>query len=404
MDREVFEGLKILDFSWAIAAPWMVKYLADHGATVVHVESTSHADIIRTAPPLKNEKPEINNSVYWANYHCNKYGLSLNMKNPRSREIIIKLISWADIIVENFAPGVMRRWGLSYEEVKKVNPEIIMASQSQFGQTGPLAAMPGTGIQLTAYTGFNYITGWEERDPSVLYGGYTDCSAARYGAATLIAALLFRRRSGKGIYIDLSQYESGLNLLSPVFLDYQVNDRIAMRKGNRHSFAVPHGVYQCYGGNNWCAITVFTDSEWEGLCRAMAFPQWTKETQFSTFSKRKENEDELDHLLSDWTSAFTAEQIMSKLQKEGVPAGVVEKGEDLYNDPQLKNHNYFWEVNHPVIGRHLLESQAFKLPKTPRKFRMPAPRMGEHTEYVCNEILNLSNEEFVELLADGVFE
>lgn len=263
MDIEVFQGLKILDFSWAIAAPWMVKYLADHGATVVHVETTFHPDIIRTSPPLKNGKPEINNSVYWTNYHCNKYGLSLNMKHPRSREIIMKLISWADIIVENFSPVVMRRWGLSYEEVKKIKPEIIMISQSQFGQTGPLATLPGTGIQLTAYTGFNHLTGWEDRDPSILYGGYTDCSAARYGTAALIAALIFRRRSGKGIYIDLSQYESGLNLLSPVFLDYQVNDRIAMRKGNRHSFAVPHGVYQCCGGNNWCAITVFTDSGYE---------------------------------------------------------------------------------------------------------------------------------------------
>lgn len=404
MNIEVFQGLKVLDFSWAIAAPWMVKYLSDHGATVVHVESESHPDIIRSSPPFKDSKPGINNSVYWLNYNCNKYGLKLNMKHRSSREIITKLISWADVIVENFTPGVMRRWEFSYEEIKEIKPEIIMISQSQFGQTGPLAAMPGTGVQLTAYTGFNHLTGWEDREPSILYGGYTDCSAARYGAVAVIGALIFRRRSGKGIYIDLSQYESGLHLLSPALMDYQVNGRIAMRNGNRHFFSAPHGVYECCGDNDWIAISVFTDVEWKGLCSAMGFPQWSKESRFSTFLKRKQNEAELDHLLSEWTSTLTAKEVMFKLQEVGVPSGVVQKGEDLYSDPQLKFHNYFWEVDHPIMGRHLLESQAFKLSKTPCKLRMPAPRMGEHTEYICREILNLSNEEFVELLADGVFE
>ena len=209
MSQLVFDGVNILDFGWAIAAPWMVKYLSDHGATVIHVESGTHPDIIRTSPPFKGGQSGVDNSVYWVNYNCNKYGLRLNMKHPRARRLITKLVLWADVVVENFAPGVMRKWGFAYEEVRKIKPEVIMISQSQFGQTGPLAFMPGTGVQLTAYTGFNQLTGWGDRDPSILYGGYTDCPAARYGAVALIAALLYRRRTGKGIYIDLSQYESG---------------------------------------------------------------------------------------------------------------------------------------------------------------------------------------------------
>ncbi len=404
VEKEVFQGLKVLDFSWAIAGPWTVKYLADHGAEVIHVESLHHADVIRTGPPFKDGKPGVDSSVYWVNYHCNKYGLGLNMRHTRAQEIAKKLVSWADVIVENFSPGVMQRWGLSYEEVREIRPDIIMLSSSQLGQTGPLATMRGTGIQLAAYAGFNHLTGWEDREPSVLYGGFSDCPGARFGAVALIAALLYRRRTGKGMHIDLSQYEAGIQLLSPALMDYQVNKRVAMRKGNRHEFAAPHGIYPCRGDDSWCAITVFTNEQWEGLCRCMDNPEWSKEARFPTFSKRKENEDALEHLISGWTVTLTAKEVMFRLQEAGVPAGVAQKGEDLYNDPQLKQFGYFWEVDHPVIGKHQLESHAFNLPEAPRKLKTPAPCMGEHTEYVCREILKLSDEEFVELLADGVFE
>jgi benzylsuccinate CoA-transferase BbsF subunit len=206
------------------------------------------------------------------------------------------------------------------------------------------------------------------------------------------------------MYIDLSQYEAGLHLLAPVLMDYRVNGRIAMRKGNRHQFAAPHGVYPSRGDNSWCAITVSTDEQWKSLCRAMGDPEWSKETRFSTFSNRKENEDELNQLISEWTVNLTPKEAMFKLQEAGVPAGVLQKGEDLYNDPQLKQFGYFWEVDHPVIGKHRLESHAFNLSKTPRKLRMPAPRLGEHNEYVCHQVLKLPDEEFVDLLVDGVFE
>ncbi len=404
MGREIFEDLKILDFGWAIAGPWTVRYLADHGAVVIHVESAHHPDLIRAGPPFKDGKPGVDSSIYWVNYHCNKYGLSLNMRHPRAMEVSRRLVEWADVIVENFAPGVMERWGLSYEKVKEIKPDIIMISSSQLGQEGPRATLSGTGVQLTAYSGFNHLTGWKDREPSVLFGGFTDCPAARFGTVALIAALLYRRRTGKGMHIDLSQYEAGLHLLFPVLMDYHVNGRIAVRNGNHHPFAAPHGVYKCRGDDAWCAIAVFTQEHWEGLCRTMGDPEWSKEQRFSTFSKRRENGEALDRYVEQWTSTMTTKQTLSKLQQHGVPAGIVQKGEDLYNDPQLKQFGYFWEVDHPVIGKHRLESHAFNLSKTPRKLRMPAPRLGEHTEYVCRQVLKLTDEEFVDLLEDGVLE
>jgi len=404
METEVFQGLKVLDFSWAIAGPWTVRYLADHGATVVHVESRRHPDLIRTGPPFKDGKPGTDRSVYYVNYHCNKYGLSLNMTHPRAREIVEKLVFWADVIVENFSPGVMKKWKLSYEEVQAMKPEIIMLSSSQLGQKGPLASMHGTGLQLTSYAGFTHLTGWEDREPSILYGGFTDCPAGRFGAVALIGALLYRRRTGKGMYMDLSQYESGLHLLAPALLDYQINKKIAVRNGNRHPAAAPHGIYPCCDENTWCAISVFTDEHWKGLCRAMDYPEWSEDVRFSSSSGRKENEENLDPFISEWTAALSAKEVMLKLQETGVPAGVVQKGEDLYNDPQLRQFGYFWGVDHPVIGKHQLESHAFNLSKSPRKLRMPAPCMGQHTEHVCCEILKLSDKEFVKLLAEGLFE
>ena len=404
MSEEVFKGIKVLDFGWAVAIPWSLKYLADHGATVIHVESTQHPDFLRTGPPFKDSQPGIDRSYYFSNYHCNKYGMALNMRHPRAREIIGRLVQWADIVVENFAPGVMAKWGLAYEDIKKLRPDVIMLSSSQMGQDGPLGALPGSGIQLAAYAGLNHLTGWEDRQPCVLYGGFTDCPAGRIGGILLVAALLHRRRTGQGMYLDLSQLESAIHMAAPIFLDYQANQRVAVRQGNRHPFAAPHGVYPCRGEDQWCAIAVFDDGQWKGLCAAMGNPAWCGEERFAGFPERKNNEDALNELIAAWTAGFSPEQVMELLWQQGVPAGKAQKSEDLYQDPQLAAFAYFTEVDHPVIGRHKVESQAFRLSKTPWRMRRPAPCMGEHTEWICRDVLKLGDEEFIGLLNEGAFE
>ena len=405
MEKDAFYGVKILNFGWIVATPWSCKYLADHGAEVIEVESKFHPDMLRTTAPYKDGKPGLDNAAYFANYHNNEYGLNIDLRHPKGMEIIRKLIvSWADVVIENFSPGVMKNWGLDYEELKKIKNNIIMYSSSQMGQTGPQAHQSGTGIQMTALSGFSYVTGWPDRTPSLPYGAYTDCPAARFGAVALIAALDYRNRTGEGQYIDISQYETSVQLLTPAILDFVINGRVACREGNHSSRAAPHNVYPCKGEDRWCAIAVYTEKEWQHLCGAIGDPSWAKDPKFTTLLSRKHNENELDMLIAEWTIKLPAKEIMARLQSVGVPAGVVQDCRDLSLDPQLKTRQYFWEVDHPIMGKNKFESEAFELPDSPRRMRMPAPLIGQHNEYVCTKILGMSDEEFVKLLNQGVFE
>jgi len=298
----------------------------------------------------------------------------------------------------------MQKWGLDYEELKKIRPDIVMISLSNQGQTGPHARHPGIGYQLTALAGFGHITGWPDRGPAVPYGAYTDYIAPRFAAAALIAALDYRRRTGMGQYLDLSQYEAAIHFLSPLVLDFTANGHIAQRAGNRCSYAAPHGAYQCRGEDRWCAIAVFTDEEWQGFGHALGNPEWTDDPKFANLRGRKENEDELDSLVSQWTCDLTAEEVMTRMQEAGVPSGVVATCQDLFEDPQLEYRHHFWWLEHPEIGRHAYSGTAFRLSKTPAKGRTAAPCLGEHNEYVYTKILGMSDQEFLELLAEGVFE
>lgn len=401
---QALEGIKIADFSWVGVGPWIAKYLADHGAETIRIESHTRPELLRTAPPYKDNIPGINRSGYFALFNSNKYSMSLNLNHPRGVEVARRLINWSDIVIESFGPGRMKKWGLGYEDIKKIKPDIIMLSTTQQGQTGPHADHPGFGTQLVSLAGFTYITGWPDRDPASIYGAYTDTIAPRFGAAALLAALDYRRRTGKGQYLDLSQYEAGIQFLTPLFLDYFVNGRIAERRGNRSPSAAPQGAYPCRGDERWCAIAVCTDKEWEAFCRAVGDPPWTQDLRFVTFLGRKENEDELDRLVAEWTINFSAEEAMTKLQAAGIAAGVVQNCQDIHGDLQLKHRYYFRELVHPEIGRHSYNSHAFKLSLTPCEIRMPAPCLGQHTEYVCTTILGMTDEEFVGLLTQGVLE
>lgn len=404
MGGHVFEGLKVADFSWVAVGPLITRYLADHGATVVKVESSVRVDICRTTPPFKDEIPGVNHTGWPLEWTRNKYSMTLNFKHPKGIEIARRLVSWADVVTESFAPGVAGRMGLSYEDVRKINPSIVMLSTSMQGQTGPHAPHPGYGIQLTALSGFVHLTGWPDRGPVELYGAYTDFITPRFGIVALVAALNYRRRTGKGQYIDLSQYECSMHFLAPLILDYIVNDRIWNRVGNRSCCAAPHGAYHCRGNDRWCVIAVFTDEEWASFCEVIGNPALTEDQRFSTLLMRLSNVEELDRLVESWTIKHSPEEVMSLMQEAGIAAGVVETGEDLHRDPQLKHRQHFQILDHPDMGRCTHSSLAFKLSKTPSKLRMSAPLLGQHNEYVCANILQMSDEEFVELLQQGVFE
>ncbi len=401
---EALEDIKIADFSWIIAGPTTTKLLADSGAQVIRIESYSSADNLRSISPMKGGVSGINRSATFARYNSSKYGITLNLKHPKGTELARRIVAWADIVVENFTPGVMEKLGLGYEDLTRVKPDIIMLSMPLLGHTGPLANHPGLGVQLSDLIGFGNITGWPDRGPCTLPGAYTDFVSPHYAVAALMAALDHRRRTGRGQYIELCQFEAGLQFVAPVLLDWVVNGREPVRKGNRCDYAAPHGVYRCQGYERWCAIAVFDDSEWDRLCQVIRDPALLGNARFSTLLGRHHHSGELDTCIERWTVERTPEEVMETLQAAGVPAAVVASGEDLFKDRHLRARGFYRALEHAEIGQHNYPSPPFHLSRTPSGPRMPAPCLGQHNEHVYRQVLGISDAEFIELLNEGVFE
>jgi crotonobetainyl-CoA:carnitine CoA-transferase CaiB-like acyl-CoA transferase len=398
------DGLKILDFSWVIAGPKATKYLANLGATVVRVESEQRIDFLRAYPPFPEGVSGINRSGTFAHLNDGKYGMALNTKHPKARIVLEKLICWADVVLENFTPGTMERLGMAYEDLRKINPKIIMLRASMMGQTGPYANQTGLGTMLQAYAGFSNLVGWPDRVPVGSAAPYSDFPAGIFIAIGILAAVDYKRRTGQGLGLDLSQLETSQQMLIPALLDYAANKRVQEAAGNRHPDSCPHGAYPCQGDDRWVLISVFSEKEWEALKEAMGNPDWAKNDKFSTLSARKANEDEIDNRIAAWTVNYSAEDLMNTLQEAGVPAGMVKNGRDLHEDPQLAHRGHLVLMKHQEMGMVHYDSPPFRLSLTPLHMEMPSPCLGEHTETVCRQFLKMSDEEFFELFSENVFE
>jgi benzylsuccinate CoA-transferase BbsF subunit len=402
--KKILEGVKVFDAGWAIVGPLTATYLGFLGATVVTMESSKRVDVIRTAGAFKDGVQDPDMNGFFAIQNAGKYGITINLKTAEGLDLAKRLIRWADVVIENFAPGVMGRFGMDYESARAINPSVIYVSSSQFGQTGPYAKYRSMGVQGAALSGLYHITGWPDGEPTGPFGAYTDYIAPKYLLATILTALLQRRRTGKGQYIEQSQVEAGVNFISPVLLDYTVNGNIRKLPGNRMPDAAPHGAYRCLGDDRWCAIAVTSEEEWTSLCRVMGNPDWTGEERFGTLSGRKQNEDELDGHIEAWTIARSAEDVMEQLQQAGVPAGMVAKAEDLYHDPQLSHRNHFKVFDHQKIGPHSYDSPAFRYSRFPLGPYGPGPCLGQHNKKVCIELLGMSEDEYAALERLGVLE
>ena len=397
MTKRLLEGVKIADFSRVIVGPLSTKTLCDWGATVVKIEGRSRLGHYRTTGP----EPDL--SAHFTSWNTGKLSIAINLANDKGLQLAKRIVAWSDVVVESFAGGSMRRMGLGYEALKQVRPDIIMLSSCMQGQTGPFASHPGWGFQLSALSGFCHITGWPDRPPPEL-GVYTDFVAPHFNVTTILAALLYRRRTGRGLYIDMSQFENALHFMSPVLLDYSVNRRVAGKVGNRCSCAAPHGAYRCKGEDRWCAIAVRDDEQWQAFCHATGNQALMTDQRFATVLARKRNEDELDRLVTDWTAARTAEEVMELLQAAAVPAGVLVTGEDmLEKDPQIKHRGTFREVYHPRMGKHHPPGSPFLMSAAMDEVGR-APLLGEHNEYVLKQILGLSDDEIANLVISGAVE
>ena len=399
--KRLLSDVKVLDFSWMIAGPFATKFLSDNGAAVVKVETVKRQDVMRHFQPYRDNKPGTNRSGVWAAMNSGKFSMALNMGSPKGRKIAMKLAAWADVVIENYAPGTMQEWGFTYENFKKVNEDIIMISMSSLGQTGPFAHYHGLGFHLQGFAGFNQITGFPDKEP---FGSiaYTDFTAPPFAVTAVLGALDYRRRTGKGLYIDNSQVEASMHFLGPTLLEGTVNNRDSVRNGNYSNYAAPHNAYRCKGDDRWCAIAVFTDAHWNGLLQAMGDPAWSKQEKFATLLGRLEHLKELDAHIEAWTGGRSPEQIMQTLQALGVPAGVVNDGRRLVEDPNFAARSFFQTFDHPEIGKAVTRRSPVTYSNADTSVPRGAPVLGQDTEYVCTQILKMSDEEWLGLMESGV--
>ncbi len=420
-------GTRVADFSWFGAGPYVTRLMAAYGSEIIRVESNTKLDGMRWQAPRKPDAtPSYNISGMFNNFNPGKLGISLNMSHPEALGIAKKLISISDVVLDNFYPGTMEKWGLGYEELVKIKPDIIVATMPVMGITGPYTLWRGFGTSIRTMAGIDYITGNPERPPiGTGMAALPDFSCNPYHTATaILSALHHRNKTGRGQFIEVAQFESTVCWTETAILDYTVNGHIQEGMRNRLPHAVPHGVYRCRAEDRevdycampesvpehrkkderWCAIAVFTGDEWKAFCKAIGSPPWTKEEKFATFLNRKKNEDELDRLVEKWTIDKSPEEVMTTLQKAGVAAGVVQDGEDLLTrDPQLKERGFHVYLDHPEAGMIAHDGLTFSLSATPGEIRR-APLLGEHNEYVYREILGIPAEEIDRLTVEGVLE
>lgn len=399
--KQPLKGLKVVDFGWIAVEPVTMKYFADWGATVIRVESHKAPDILRLGRPYRDDKAGINRSGWWAEYNTSKLGMSLDFSNPKSKEVLQRLIRWADLVSASYRGEALKKWGLDYESVKKINPGIIYYESGMLGHSGPRANFRGYGGEATALAGFVHATGWPDREAVYPAYAYSDFVCPRVGAATILAALDYRRRTGKGLHLEQSQQECCVPFVATPVLDYEINGRIAERNGNRDHLAAPHGAYPCQGEDKWCTIAVFTEAEWQAFAKAIGEPELTDNAKFATLSDRKSNEDELDAIVSEWTKHHSREEVMSIMQSAGVAAGIIQSARDLFEDPQLEHRKHFKRLEHCEIGVHSYDGPSFTLSKTPSHLSA-APCLGQHNEYVYKEILGYSDDEIADFIVDGV--
>ncbi len=396
--------VKILDLMWVMAGPAGTRILADHGATLVRVDSQRRIDTARTLQPFLNRKPGPDNSALFQNLNVGKYGVSIDLTKEAGREVIRDLVRWADVVTESFSPRAMKGWGLDYQSLRKIKPDIIMISSCLMGQTGPWAQFAGFGNLAAAISGFFNLVSWPDRPPAGPFSAYTDYVAPRFTALSILAALEHRRQTGQGQYIDQSQAEASLHFLTPAILDYTVNGRIQEKMGNHDLSLAPHGVYPAMGKDRWLVLAIQTEQQWQALCSVMGKPDLQTDERFATMAARLANQDELDDIISAWTHTQDRLALEEMLQARGVPAGAVRSLHELTTDPQLQHRGHFVQLEHERLGPITVEGTRFRLSRTPAEVKRATPYWGRDNQYVLEKILGYSEEKITELIVAEALE
>lgn len=414
------EGVRILSQGIVWAGPYATMYLADLGAEVIEIESTRHLNptraTMRHVPDMLLAGPF--GSLYpnreagerhwdrngtWLYAKRNHLSMTVDMLDPRGRELFLRLIGASDVFLENNAAGVVEKQGIDYEDLRLANPELIMLRFPGYGTWGPYKDFKGYGANVEGLAGHTALRAYEDGDPTGIANAYfADPFAGVHVASAVIMALHYKRRTGRGQFIEMSQHESMLNTLGRAFMDYSMNGRAQQSRGNSDTSKAPHECYPCRGDDEWIAISVGSDAEMAALAGVMGAPELAADPRFADVVSRHRNRRELDAVVSAWTAGEDRTDLMRRLQAAGVTAAAVIRQREMFDDPHLAARGYFRSVPHPEAGTHPLAGPAYRMSRTPIGIRTPAPTLGEHNEYVYREILGLSEEEYRELLAAGI--
>jgi crotonobetainyl-CoA:carnitine CoA-transferase CaiB-like acyl-CoA transferase len=394
------------------------RLLGDFGAEVIKIEDRTRIDMPRRLPIYKGDprsygeeipNPDPNKGGLFNNYSRNKLGVTINLRTERGRQLAEQLIRVSSVVTENFAPGVMERWGFTYEHLRELVPDVIFARMSGYGHSGPYEYYRSYGPVVQAASGLSYAAGLPGREPSGWGLSHMDNMAAYYNSAALLMAIWSRNRTGLGTEIDVAAVEVGVGLLGPILLDVTVNGHTTKRPdyptGNRleHPHAAPHGIYRCRGEDRWVAIAVFNDDEWHRLLQALGSPAWGEDARFASQEGRFAHQDDLDGYISAWSVSQDPHDIMHHLQAHGVRAAAVQNPEDLNEvDEEIAYRGTFFEMDHPVIGPARFEDFPGRLSEGAPDHWRSAPLVGEDNDYVFGELLGLDKEEVADLSQQGI--
>ncbi|MEM8922724.1 MAG: CoA transferase [Actinomycetota bacterium] len=396
-----FDGLKVVDFSWIGVGPISAKAFADHGATVVRVESEDRIDGLRLQPPFAGGEAGINRSQFFGAFNTSKRSLSLNLKSPEGVGVARRLTDWADVVVESFTPGAIDRLGLGYGTIAETNPSVIMVSTSLLGPGSHVSSMGGYGYHAAAIAGFQELVGWPDLPPDGPYLAYTDTIGPRFIATSIMAALDHRERTGEGCHLDVAQLEVALQLMAPELVRHQIDGRLPPRRGNRAPGIAPQGAYPCRGDDQWLALSVTSDEQWTTLVELMDRPDWALDEALATVEGRTAAHDRIDEHLAAWTVGHDAPALERTMAEHGIAAGTVQSSRQLLADPQYAHRRFYTTLDHDEMGAIPYAGHQYRIRGYDHGPRWAAPCLGADTFEVLTEVLGLDVDEVADIAAGG---
>ena len=421
MTARPLTGTRVLDLSRVFAMPYAGAFLSDLGAEVIKVD-TCQAQFIDTTRTLNGPYPDNEpGEQFWERggtfqtLNRGKRSLTLDLRSEPAVAILKQLVQLSDVVLENFTPRVMRRFGLDYPSLRSIKPDLIMVSNTGYGHSGPWSNFGAMAAALEPTHGAGAFMGYLEPRPdgrlaagsvpNKVANSYTDFLASITAQFSVLASLIHRAKTGRGTWIDLAMYQVGVSFMGEGLLDFAFNGRRTRRMGNRHEFMSPHGCYPCSGDDEWVTIAVRDDGDWPAFCQAMGQPSLAIDSRFAEAYTRYRHQEELDAIIAGWTSAQGQYQVMETLQSVGVPAGPVLNAAGLLADPQFRARGFFESVEHPVetgLGRQEYLGRGWKLSDVDIGTNGPAPMLGEANDYVLRQVLGRTDDEIERLEETGV--